>query len=79
MSSLLVVDTSSLSIPLVADAVHSEPPSEAISTLMPMVVRSVLVAGMIPWAHSFSPTPYTDSHAECLVQMVGNFLSCWVR
>ena len=40
-----------------ADAVHFRPLYEVISTLMPRVVWSVLVAGMIPWAHSFSPMP----------------------
>ena len=40
--------TFSLSIPLVADAVHSGPLSEAISMLMPKVVKCVLSAEMSP-------------------------------
>jgi hypothetical protein len=47
-SRLLLVDVFSLGIPLLA--VHSGPPYEAISMLIPMVVWMVLMAWMCPWA-----------------------------
>ena len=59
---------------LVADAVYSGPLSEAISKLMPKVVRWVLRAEMSPWPPSFFPTLYTDNQAEYLLTMMGNFL-----
>ena len=68
--------TFSLSIPLVADAVHFWPLSEVISTLMPRVVWLVLRVEMSPWAPSSSPTLCTDNQAECLLRMMGDF---WVR
>ena len=79
VSGLPVVDTFSLSIFLVADAVYSGPPSEAISMLMPKVVKCVLRAEISPWAPSFFPTSYTDSLAEYLSMMRRNFLAYRVR
>ena len=61
VSRLLVVDTFSLSIPLVDDAVHSGPPSEAISSMMPRVVWLVLRAGMSPWAVDGHPCRVTGA------------------
>ena len=46
--------------------------------LTPKVVKWVLRVEMSPWAPSFFPTLYTNNQAECLLKMVGDFLSCGV-